>query len=117
MEQHNEATPSKRPVFLSILCILSWIWQLIAAVWYVMVLMGGGSGLYCVLAFTAVIISFFGVLQMWRLRKMGFFLYVGAFALTIINDSFVLEEINTWTTTVAVVFIAMYAIHLKQLKN
>lgn len=133
MEQQTATPTATRPGFLTVLCILSWIWQGIAAVLYLLVMTAGavvegaaaaagadtsGTGnmwLYLGLGFTSIIVAFIGVLKMWKLQKVGFFMYVGAFALSTINDV-IYDGISMAGLIIGGAFIAMYAINLKAMK-
>ena len=134
MEQTTATQTAKRPGFLTVLCILSWVFQGIAAVIYLLAIGGGaaveasaaaagvetGTGsiwTWILVGFVGLIISFVGVLQMWKLKKMGFFLYGIAFAIGIINDIMFSDSGISWfSVVVGGGFIAMYAVNMKAMK-
>lgn len=150
MEQQNAGAPATRPTFLTVLCILSFIWQGIVAIFIILAMMligavavvanegmeqlegmegvdmsevnstvetasNGMAWAGVVVGLICVIISFIGVLRMWKLKKSGFMLYAAAFAISAIMG-FV---DGTWTPFGLVfggAFVAMYAMNLKHMK-
>jgi hypothetical protein len=81
-------------------------------------------GLYCVYALIANIFSLIGVIMMWRLEKMGFFIYVVAELVT----NFFSLNINTGNASPSylglvfsilfdLVFIVMYFVNLKHMNK
>lgn len=133
MEQQTATPTATRPTLLTVLCILSWIAQGCAAVIYLLAIAGGavvegmasaagadtsGTGsvwTYLGLGFASVIIGFIGVLNMWKLKKSGFFMYVAAVALANINDV-MYEGLSIFWACVGGIFIALYAMNLKHMK-
>ena len=61
------------------------------------------------------VIGLFGVIQMWKLKKMGFFIYTGAGILGILLPVILGAGFSTFGTIVTVAFIAMYAANLKHM--
>ena len=154
MEQQNAGAPAQRPTFLTVLCILSWIWQGIVAILLVLAMLAIGvvtaavntdamqeglaemsasdpsmadavssvatasAGMLwaaVVVGFLCVILSFVGVLQMWKLKKSGFFLYTAAFLISTIMG-FVAGDYSTGGIIVGGAFVAMYGLNLKHMK-
>lgn len=148
MEQTNATNEApKRPVFLTVLCILSFIaagfailgyGALIAVVGVATAAVGkiedmaneaGGSmtmssgpsaGLtwaYIILGFVTTLVALFGVIKMWKLKKMGFFLYTGATVVSMIM-SIVYSGFGpaTFGLVISVGFIVMYGLNLKSMK-
>lgn len=154
MEQQNAGAPAARPTFLTVLCILSWIWQGIAAVLLVIAMLAIGvvtaavntdavqdsmadmaasdpsaaealntvastsAGMLwaaVVVGFVCIVLQFVGVLQMWKLKKSGFFLYTAAFVISSIM-SFVAGDYSTFGLVIGAGFVAMYAANLKAMK-
>lgn len=81
-------------------------------------------GLYCVYALIANIFSLIGVIMMWRLEKMGFYIYVVAELVT----NFFSLNINTgdvspsyfglvFSILLDLVFIVMYFVNLKHMNK
>ncbi|MEO6303922.1 MAG: hypothetical protein ABIP51_12195, partial [Bacteroidia bacterium] len=138
---------AKRPVFLTVLCILSFIAAGLAILGYITIItvMGavtaGASALegmsseanaamsqavstgpsaaltwaYIVVGFVTVLISLYGVIQMWKLKKMGFYLYVGASAVSMIMG-IVYSGFGVMAVVFPVLFIVLYGLNLKHLK-
>ena len=105
---------AKRPVFLTVLCILSFIAAGLGILGYITLIgamgmvatvasgmegMEGMEGLssaissgpsagmtwaYIIVGFLTTIVALFGVIKMWKLNKSGFMLYVGATVVSII---------------------------------
>ncbi len=115
MEQtNNGGEAAKRPVFLTVLCILSFIAAGLGILGYITLIgamgmvatvasgmegMEGMEGLssaissgpsagmtwaYIIVGFLTTIVALFGVIKMWKLNKSGFMLYVGATVVSII---------------------------------
>jgi hypothetical protein len=157
MEQQNFGTPvppAQRPTFLTVLCILSWIWQGILAI---IILLGAlaigaitagyssdavqnelaemsasdpdaaaavstvattSAGLLwaaVIIGFICVVLSFIGVLQMWKLKKSGFYIYTAAFVISAIMG-FVGGEPSYFGLVIGAAFVAMYAANLKYMR-
>lgn len=140
------AEAGKRPTFLTVLCILSFIGAgisiiliLIATVFATgatMVANGAMEGAsaeaqqavdaasgvmanmwgYIIAAVVMIIVSLFGVIQMWKLKKSGFYLYTGAAVAGIIVDIALGAGLSTMGVIISVAFIAMYAANLKAMK-
>ena len=94
-----EAT-GERPTFLTVLCILTFIGSGLGILGALLLIVGAGaimsflgsmggatgagSMVYIGLSLILAIVSLFGALQMWKLKKMGFFIYAGASVIGII---------------------------------
>ncbi len=72
MEEQNVPTTNQRPQFLTVLCILSYIGCGLAIIGGLMSI-GKISGIINLLA---ALICLYGVLQMWKLKKIGFYFYL-----------------------------------------
>jgi hypothetical protein len=153
MEQQNAGAPAQRPTFLTVLCILSWIWQGIVAIFLVLAMLAIGvvsavaesdavqEGLAemsasdpsmadavastasasvgmlwaaVIVGFLCVILSFIGVLQMWKLKKTGFYLYTAAFLISTIMG-FVAGDASIGGVIFSGAFVAMYGLNLKHM--
>ena len=89
----------ERPQFLTVLCILTFIWSGLSVLGGVMGLVGisalssfatvGGSIIWSLLGLIAAGLCLFGAVQMWGLKKQGLMLYfvgsVLAIIITILN--------------------------------
>ncbi len=138
---------AKRPVFLTVLCILSFIAAGFAIIGYVTVLtlMGAvsaaASGMegvsaetsammseamskvpsagltwaYIIVGFVTVLISLFGVIKMWKLQKMGYFLYVGASVASMVMG-IIYSGFGVMGVIFPILFIVLYGLNLKHLK-
>ncbi len=146
MEQQNAGAPAQRPTFLTVLCILSFIWQGIVAILIILAAMvigavavvanegvdmmeaegvtmtettteSAGNGLAyagVVVGLICVVLSFIGVLRMWKLKKSGFFLYAAAFAISAIMG-FIDGNWTTFGLIFGAAFVGMYAMNLKHM--
>ena len=139
--QTNVAEAAKRPVFLSVLCILSFIAAGLGILGYITLItvMGavtaGASALqnaganftqtagpsvgmtwaYIIVGFVTTLIGLFGVIKMWKLQKIGFFLYVGATVVSVIMG-FIFSGFGVMGVIFPIVFIVLYGLNLKHLK-
>ena len=154
MEETTQTTngapaPAARPVFLTVLCILSFIAAGLALLGYITLItvMGavtaGASALegmsaeagaamsqavstgpsaamtwaYIIIGFVTVLVSLFGVIKMWKLQKMGFFLYVGATVVSIIMSLVYSGFAGGMMSIIfGALFIVLYGLNLKHLK-
>ena len=117
-------TTTTRPAFLTVLCILSYIGcglSIISSLMTITTLTG-------ILSLVAALLCLWGVIQMWKLKKMGFYLYlVGEIAPLIISFATIgfagLFNFAGGVMAMAVgigfifsiAFIIMYAVNLKHL--
>ena len=150
MEETTQSTngapaPAARPVFLTVLCILSFIAAGLAILGYITLitvmgamtagaaaLEGAGAAMseamstgpsvamtwaYIIVGFVTVLVSLFGVIKMWKLQKIGFFLYVGATVVSIIM-TIVYSGFGSGMMSIifGALFIVLYGLNLKHLK-
>ncbi len=148
MEQQTQTNTgteaAKRPVFLTVLCILSFVAAGLAILGYITVItvMGavtaGASALegmaadsgatmtytgpsaamtwaYIIVGFVTVLISLYGVIQMWKLKKMGFYLYVGASVISMVMG-IIYSGFGVMAVVFPILFIVLYGLNLKHLK-
>jgi hypothetical protein len=117
-------TTTARPTFLTVLCILSYIGcglSIIGALMTITTLTG-------IINLVAALICLWGVIQMWQLKKMGFYLYlVGEIAPLIVSIltigiiamfSFgggIMALAVVLGSFFSVLFIILYALNLKHL--
>lgn len=147
----QSAEAGKRPVFLTVLCILSFIAAGFAVLGYITVItlmgaatavasnlegMAGESGAnasaamseamskmpsagltwaYIVVGFLCTLVGLFGVIKMWKLQKIGFFLYVGSAVVSMIMG-IVYSGFSPMAVIFPVLFIVLYGLNLKHLK-
>jgi hypothetical protein len=157
MEQTTTTTASaeagKRPTFLTVLCILSFIAAGLGIFGYITVLtvmgaasavasnmqsMGGEAGAasaalseamasagpsagltwaYIIIGFVTTLVALYGVIKMWKLQKVGFFIYVGAMVVsTIMGIVYSGMGASMVGILFTVLFIVLYGLNLKHLK-
>jgi hypothetical protein len=134
---------AQRPTFLTVLCILSFIAAGLGILGYItaLTLMGAasavassvGEGLeqagatmnytgpsigltwaYVIVGFATTLVALFGVIKMWKLQKIGFFLYTGAIVVSIIMG--VIYAGFGISSVLPLVFVVLYGLNLKHLK-
>jgi hypothetical protein len=145
MEQTTTTTESTtaaavRPTFLTVLCILSFIaaglgiFGYIAAITAMGVVSAGVSAMenaggtitstgpsmamtwaYVIIGFACTLVSLYGVIKMWKLQKIGFFLYVGASVVSMIMG-IVYSGFGVMAVVFPILFIVLYGLNLKHLK-
>lgn len=159
MEQQNAAgAPAKRPVFLTVLCILSFIAAGFAAIGYITLItamgvataavsvaensmeevsdkMGDSYGqmneaieaasaatpsagmtwAYLIIGFVCMLVGLYGVIKMWKLQKVGYFLYTGSSVVSMIMG-IVYSGFGLWAVIFPIAFIVMYGLNLKHMK-
>ena len=139
--QSTESGAAKRPVFLTVLCILSFIAAGFAIFGYIGVItvMGAASaalsGLegmegmeavasagpsvgmtwaYIIVGFLTTIVALIGVIKMWKLKKQGFMLYAGASIVSAIMGV-VYSGLNIVGLIITVGFIVLYYLNVKHM--
>jgi hypothetical protein len=108
------AGEAKRPTFLTVLCILTFIGSGLGVLGGILGLVGssalamfapaGGTVVVSIIALLSSVLCLFGAIQMWGLKKMGFMLYLGGSVLSIIvgvmnamSVGAAMDEINEMT--------------------
>ncbi len=143
IENNNETRTSKRPTFLTVLCILTFIsagMGSMSALFtppfsdimvefvkmnpgfdetmkpeLIRLLQAGWS--YYLITFVLSICSLTGAVLMWNLKKIGFHFYALSNLGLLFVPMFILGMATSWGSILFTSsFIAMYAIHLKELK-
>lgn len=159
MEQTNTGagTPAKRPTFLTVLCILSFVAAGISIVASILgyLAMGvaedmgaslgagmaegmegmeGMDGAFgeamnaanalaanaktlLIIGIIVTLIALFGVIQMWKQKKMGFYIYTGAQVIGIIAPIIIVGMLgfSVFGTIISAAFIVMYGLNLKHM--
>lgn len=130
---------AQRPTFLTVLCIISFIFGGLAIIFGIIALLGMGAltagaemvenaggtltstgpsiGMLwakVIVGFLTSIMSIYGVFKMWKLHKIGFFLYTGATVISIIM-AVVSSSFDFWSI-LPLVFVVLYGLNLKHLK-
>lgn len=127
----SEAQTQQRPTFLTVLCILSFIAAGIGIILGILGAIAAGAmtaglaeaglstGGAMGSVWTAVIVSIaltavglVGVLQMWKLKKTGFYIYTGASVASIIAG-IVMVGFSPLSVIISAAFIVMYGLNLK----
>ena len=119
-------TTTTRPAFLTVLCILSYIGCGLAIISSLLQL--STSILIAVLSLAASLICLLGVIQMWKLKKMGFYIYlVGEIAPLVITfatigfasmfsfEGGIMALMTAFMSIFPILFIILYAINLKHM--
>lgn len=131
--------PAQRPTMLTVLCILSFIFTGIAIIMLVIALLGMGAvsagasmlenaggtttytgpstsltWAYLIVGFLTALVSLYGVIKMWKLEKIGFFLYTGATVVSIIMG--VVYSGFGIMSIVPLVFVVLYGLNLKYMR-
>ncbi len=152
MEQTNAGgETAKRPTFLTVLCILSFIAAGIGVVASILGYVGmqaaenmgmslsnsmeGMEGMQSmpgmedamsmmthaktllIVGIVVTLIALYGVIQMWKQKKMGFYIYTGAQLLGIIVPIVIagMAAFSTMGVLFSVAFIVMYGLNLKHM--
>lgn len=107
LDSSGDAGTGERPVFLTVLCILSFVAAGLGILGYIaaFALMGAAEGLtnaavangatvsgpgtgmiwaYIIVGFATTILGLVGVIKMWKLQKAGFMLYVAATVVSVV---------------------------------
>ena len=148
----NEATTTgapKRPTFLTVLCILSFIasgiWMIIYAVGLAAggivsaaasvandsgdpalieqaesaqdaVAAGGGNlAMIAGIGLALTIITLIGVIMMWKLKKMGYYVFTGATLIAIVAPVMMGKELDMTSAVVGALFVVLYGLNLKHM--
>jgi hypothetical protein len=138
----NSAVEAKRPAFLTVICILSFVGIGLAIIGYIgafavmgvveagsstmaqaleeaggTVTAGPSTGIiwaYIIGGFVTAILQLVGVLQMWKLKKSGFMLYTAASVIAIVLGF--LYGGFSFGVIFPIAFIVMYGLNLKAMK-
>lgn len=144
MSEETTTSTGARPVFLTVLCILSFIAAGFAVFGYITVitLMGAASALtsgmeamegmegmsaltaatpsagmtwaYVIVGFVTTIAALIGVLKMWKLKKQGFMIYAGASIASLIMG-IVYSGFGVVGAVITIGFIVMYYLNVKHM--
>lgn len=135
----DENNNGQRPVFLTVVCILSFVGIGLAVIGYITALAGMGvassaisnamakagtsmvapsvglTWAYIIVGFICVIVQLMGVIKMWKLQKKGFMLYTVAAVVSVIM-SFIYSGFSFAGVIFPAAFVAMYYANLKAMK-
>lgn len=122
MEEQNVQATAERPVFLTVLCILTFIGSGLGLLFGLIGLFAAGaiesiaaympvgvdSGIFkSILLLVLMAGSLYGAIQMWKLKKLGFYIYSGANVILLIMSFGILSLIFT------ALFIVLYYLNFK----
>ena len=124
-----------RPTFLTVLCILTFIGSGLTALLLLigLVAAGAASGVlssipgmgdigglgtgYFLIVLVLALASLYGAIMMWKLKKMGFYLYSGANVIALIVPMIMASgKFPVFGLIITVLFIILYGLNLKYLK-
>ncbi len=135
----KETPTKKRPALLTVLCILSFIGSGLSVLVYLLLLIGAGTflsflgnvpgfgdamaesgagGGMAYLAITLVLNAgtLTGAIMMWGLKKLGFWIYAGAFVLQFILPMIMVSgKFSIFGLIIMALFITLYGINLKHM--
>ncbi|MGB0886479.1 MAG: hypothetical protein ACPGSL_00035 [Vicingaceae bacterium] len=134
-EETTESTGSsagagKRPTFLTVLCVLTFIGSGIGLLGGLLMTLGmgalmesipgmdaamGGGTAYFAIGTLLAAASLFGALQMWKLKKQGFFIYAGANVIAIILPLIFGMSFGVIGAIIPVLFIVLYYLNVKHM--
>jgi hypothetical protein len=136
----EETSNEKRPALLTVLCILSFIGSgLSVLVWLLLTvgvgsflgflenvpgfseaMTGSGAGLGIGLMLLNLVLNagtLAGAIMMWQLKKLGFWIYSGAFVLQfLVPIIFMSGKFGIFGFIIMALFITLYALNLKHMK-
>jgi len=132
----NTQEQAKRPTFLTVLCILTFIGSGLSTLIYLLAtiafgvvsgmldsLPGGDMLAEAGMAFFAIYFvlsaaSLFGAIMMWKLKKTGFYVYTGANVVAFFLPMIMLEGVpfNVMGFVFLAAFIVMYGLNLKHMR-
>lgn len=124
-----------RPTFLTVLCILTFIGSGLSALFLLIGLVaagaisetlssipgmgdigGFGTG-YFLIVLVLALGSLYGAIMMWKLKKMGFYLYSGANAIALFIPMIMASgKFSIFGLVITALFIFLYGLNLKHLK-
>ena len=122
MEEQNVQTTNQRPTFLTVLCILTFIATGLMLLFGLIGLVAAGaiesfsqylptgadSGIFkSIITLVLVAASLYGAIQMWKLKKLGFYIYAGA------NVIMLVLGFSIWSLIITAAFIVMYYLNVK----
>ena len=124
-----------RPTFLTVLCILTFIGSGLTALLLLLGLVAAGAasgvlssipgmgdigGLgtgYFLIVLALALASLYGAIMMWKLKKMGFYLYSGANVIALVVPMIMASgKFPVFGLVITALFIILYGLNLKHLK-
>ena len=122
MEEKDVQTTNQRPTFLTVLCILTFIATGLGLLFGIIGLVAAGAiesfakylpvgvdgGLFkAIITLVLVAASLYGAIQMWKLKKLGFYIYAAA------NVILLIMSFGIFSLIITAAFIVMYYLNLK----
>jgi len=122
MEEQNVQTTTQRPTFLTVLCILTFIGSGLGLLFGIIGLVAAGaiesvaaylpvgvdSGIFkSIITLILLAGSLYGAIQMWKLKKLGFYIYAAA------NVILLILNFGIFGLIITAAFIIMYYLNLK----
>jgi len=119
-----------RPSFLSVLCVLTFIGSGLGVLGGLLMTLGmgtllssipgmeaalGGGTAYFAIGTVLAAASLYGAIQMWKLQKIGFFIYAGASAAGIIAPLLFGLPFSTMGLIFPILFIVLYYLNVKHM--
>lgn len=120
----------KRPTFLTVLCVLTFIGSGLGVLGGLLMTLGmgalmesipgmgaamGGGTAYFAIGTVLAAASLYGALQMWKLKKLGFFIYAGASVVGIIMPLLFGLPFGITGAIIPVLFIVLYYLNVKHM--
>jgi hypothetical protein len=122
MEEQNVQTTNQRPTFLTVLCILTFISSGLGVLFGIIGLVAAGAiesfsqylpvgidgGVFkSIISLVLVAASLYGAIQMWKLKKLGFYIYAAA------NVILLIMSFGIFGLIITAAFIVMYYLNVK----
>ena len=126
----QSAETAKRPGFLTVLCILTFIGSGLGVLGGLLMTVGmgslmesipgmgaamGGGTAYFAIGTVLAAASLFGAIQMWKLKKQGFFIYAGANIVGLILPLVFGLPFSIAGAIIPVLFIVLYYLNVKHM--
>lgn len=124
----------KRPAFLTVLCVLTFIGSGLGLISFLAMAVGMGSLMsfmgdmggassvgnagtaYFAVSALLAAGTLFGAIMMWKLKKTGFYLYTAASVIAFLLPLFFGMSFSVMGAVVAVIFIVLYGLNLKHME-
>ena len=119
----SNGTPNKRSILLTILCVLSFIYSGVAALFVVAVvffvgdsILVDGAFIYVLIALAVIGLNLISVRYMWKLKLIGFYLYILTSIIFTCIQVYLTEEITWYTVLVPLFLMGLFYTQFKQLQ-
>lgn len=130
MTEETTQSAGKRPGLLTVLCILTFIGSGLGTLFMLLATVGmgalmesipglgaamGGGTAYFAISTVLAAASLYGAIQMWKLKKLGFFIYAGASVVGIILPLVFGLPFSAMGAVFPVLFIVLYYLNIKHM--